>query len=53
MLKQRSSGILMHVTSVPSEFGIGDFGPTTYKFIDFLNQAGQNLYVVEIGRAHV
>ncbi len=46
MLKQRSSGILMHVTSVPSEFGIGDFGPTTYKFIDFLKQAGQNCWQI-------
>ncbi len=46
MLKQRSSGILMHVTSAPSEFGIGDFGPTAYKFVDFLAQAGQNCWQV-------
>lgn len=46
MLKQRSSGILMHITSVPSEFGIGDFGPTTYQFVDFLQQAGQNCWQI-------
>ncbi len=46
MLKQRSSGILMHITSVPSEFGIGDFGPTTYQFVDFLKQAGQNCWQI-------
>ena len=31
----------MHVTSVPSAYGIGDLGPTTYRFVDFLRQAGQ------------
>ena len=46
MLKQRSSGILMHLTSVPSPFGIGDLGPTTYRFVDFLRQAGQNAWQI-------
>jgi 4-alpha-glucanotransferase len=46
MLKQRSSGILMHITSVPSEFGIGDFGPATFRFVDFLKQAGQNCWQI-------
>lgn len=46
MLKQRSSGILMHITSVPSKFGIGDFGPTTYGFVDFLKRAGQNCWQI-------
>ena len=46
MLKQRSSGILLHITSVPSEYGIGDFGPATYKFVDFLKQAGQNCWQI-------
>jgi len=46
MLKQRSSGILMHITSVPSEFGIGDFGPATYQFVDFLKRAGQNCWQI-------
>ncbi|UCD50258.1 MAG: 4-alpha-glucanotransferase [Phycisphaerales bacterium] len=46
MLKQRSSGILMHITSVPSPFGIGDFGPATYAFVDFLEKAGQNCWQI-------
>lgn len=36
MLKDRGSGILLHVTSLPSSFGIGDLGPEAYKFVDFL-----------------
>jgi 4-alpha-glucanotransferase len=34
----------MHITSVPSEFGIGDLGPSTYKFVDFLKRAGQSCW---------
>jgi 4-alpha-glucanotransferase len=30
------SGILLHVTSLPSPYGIGDLGPDTYKYLDFL-----------------
>ncbi len=36
----------MHLTSVPSPFGIGDLGPTTYRFVDFLRQAGQNAWQI-------
>ena len=32
----RSSGILLHITSLPSEYGIGDFGPNAYGFVDSL-----------------
>lgn len=46
MLRQRSSGILLHVTSVPSAYGIGDFGPATYKFVDFLKRAGQSCWQI-------
>lgn len=42
----RSSGILLHPTSLPSRFGIGDFGPEAYKFVDFLVEAGQSLWQV-------
>jgi 4-alpha-glucanotransferase len=42
----RSSGILLHPTSLPGPFGIGDLGPEAYKFIDFLVQAGQSLWQV-------
>lgn len=42
----RSSGILLHPTSLPSHFGIGDLGPEAYKFVDFLVEAGQKLWQV-------
>ena len=42
----RSSGILLHPTSLPSAFGIGDLGPEAYKFVDFLAAAGQSLWQV-------
>ncbi len=44
MLRQRASGILMHITSLPSRHGIGDFGPEAYRFADFLQAAGQNYW---------
>jgi len=37
----RSSGILLHVTSLPSPYGIGDLGPSAYSWIDRLHDAGQ------------
>jgi 4-alpha-glucanotransferase len=46
MLKRRSSGILLHVTSLPSNHGIGDFGPSAYEFVDFLEKAGQNYWQI-------
>lgn len=46
MLKKRSSGILLHITSLPGRFGIGDFGPAAYQFIDFLTDSGQNYWQV-------
>jgi 4-alpha-glucanotransferase len=46
MLRQRSSGILLHVTSLPSKYGIGDFGPEAFKFVDFLKAAGQNYWQI-------
>lgn len=46
MLRRRSSGILIHITSLPSKHGIGDFGPATYKFVDFLKAAGQNYWQI-------
>ena len=46
MLRKRSSGILLHVTSLPSKFGIGDLGPEAYRFADFLVEAGQNYWQV-------
>ena len=42
----RQSGILLHVTSLPSKYGIGSLGLSAYKFIDFLHDARQNLWQV-------
>jgi 4-alpha-glucanotransferase len=42
----RSSGILLHPTSLPGRFGIGDLGPAAYQFIDFLAAANQRLWQI-------
>ena len=42
----RSSGILLHPTSLPGRFGIGDFGPEAYKFVDFLSESRQSLWQI-------
>ena len=42
----RSTGILLHPTSLPSRGGIGDFGPAAYQFLDFLADARQGLWQV-------
>jgi 4-alpha-glucanotransferase len=42
----RASGILLHVTSLPSPFGIGDLGPEAYRWIDFLASARQRWWQV-------
>ena len=41
---KRSSGILMHISSLPSEYGIGTMGKCAYKFIDFLKASGQTYW---------
>ncbi len=43
---KRSSGILLHITSLPSPFGIGDFGPEAYEFIDFLENSGHKYWQI-------
>jgi 4-alpha-glucanotransferase len=43
---QRSSGVLLHVTSLPSYGGIGDLGPAAHDFVAFLAQAGQHVWQV-------
>jgi 4-alpha-glucanotransferase len=42
----RASGILLHPTSLPGRFGIGDLGKEAYKFADFLASTGQRLWQV-------
>lgn len=46
MAFERSSGILLHPTSLPARGGIGDFGPEAYAFVDFLHAAKQGLWQV-------
>jgi len=45
-LQERISGILLHVTSLPSYGGVGDFGPAAYAFADFLAASKQRLWQV-------
>lgn len=40
-MKKRGSGILLHITSLPSPYGIGDLDSGAYRFVDFLAQAKQ------------
>jgi 4-alpha-glucanotransferase len=42
----RKSGILMHITSLPSAHGIGDLGEGAYRFADFLQSAAQGLWQI-------
>ncbi len=46
MLSKRASGILLHITSLDSKFGIGDFGPSAFRFADFLKRAGQSYWQI-------
>ncbi|HXE07083.1 MAG TPA: 4-alpha-glucanotransferase [Acidobacteriaceae bacterium] len=46
MNSSRMSGVLLHVTSLPSYGGVGDFGPAAYAFVDFLAAAKQRLWQV-------
>jgi 4-alpha-glucanotransferase len=42
----RSSGILLHPTSLPGPYGIGELGPSAYRFVDYLSRARQTLWQV-------
>ena len=43
-LNTRSSGILLHPTSLPGPHGAGDFGPSAYHFVEWLKSANQTLW---------
>jgi 4-alpha-glucanotransferase len=43
---QRSTGVLLHISSLPSYGGIGDLGPEAYNFLDFLAAAKQHIWQV-------
>jgi len=46
MSSLRASGVLLHPTSLPGRFGIGDLGPAASRWLDFLAGAGQRLWQV-------
>jgi len=45
-MKRRASGILLHITSLASEYGVGDLGPGAYRFADFLAAGSQSYWQV-------
>ncbi|MDR1150138.1 MAG: 4-alpha-glucanotransferase [Clostridiales bacterium] len=46
MKRNRCAGILAHIASLPSNYGIGDLGENSYKFIDFLHESNQQLWQI-------
>jgi len=46
MKKYRGSGVLMHISSLPSKFGIGDLGPTAYNFAELLKDNKQHFWQI-------
>ena len=42
----RESGILMHITSLPSPYGVGTMGKEAYRFVDFLKKSGQRYWQI-------
>ena len=42
----RSSGILMHITSLPGPYGVGTMGSSAFAFVDFLKKAGQSYWQI-------
>ncbi len=46
LLHRRASGVLLHPTSLPGGQGIGDLGPTAFRFVDFLAESGQSFWQV-------
>ena len=42
----RESGILMHITSLPSPYGVGTMGKAAFEFIDFLKKSGQGFWQI-------
>ena len=42
----RASGVLMHISSLPEDYGIGTFGTEAYRFADFLSKTGQTYWQI-------
>ena len=45
-MKERQSGILMHISSLPGKYGIGSFGQSAYDFVDFLVRTKQRYWQI-------
>jgi 4-alpha-glucanotransferase len=45
-MNERGSGILLHISSLPSGYGIGDMGPEAYRFADKLKASGQRYWQI-------
>ena len=45
-MSKRSSGVLMHISSLPGQFGIGTFGKSAYEFVDFLEETKQTYWQI-------
>lgn len=45
-MSDRTSGVLLHISSLPSEYGIGDLGPHAFKFVDFLFETKQRYWQI-------
>jgi 4-alpha-glucanotransferase len=43
-LARRGAGLLLHVTSLPAPYGVGDLGPSAYRWVDALARAGQTFW---------
>lgn len=46
MLTHRASGVLLHPTSLPTRYGLGDLGPEAFRLLDWLAEAGQQFWQV-------
>ena len=45
-MKERQSGVLMHISSLPGKYGIGSFGKSAYDFVDFLVRSKQTYWQI-------
>ena len=45
-LDKRADGVLMHISSLPGNFGIGTFGKNAYQFVDFLKESSQTYWQI-------
>ena len=43
---KRASGLLLHITSLPSPYGVGTMGKAAYDFVDYLHRARQRYWQI-------